>query len=116
MKYILLIVVVVNLISFVSCNPNSETSEKIVNAENVNPANVQMVKIEIEGMVCTGCENHINGDILKMEGVLSSKTSHEEGSSVVEFDKTKLKVDDIITTVNATGYEATGHQLVEKEI
>ena len=66
------------------------------------------LSLGIEGMTCTGCEEHVNSELSKVEGVASSKTSYEAGNSVVQFDPTKTKVDSIFAAIRQTGYMPTG--------
>ncbi len=111
---IFMILIFVMSITFTACNnTQNDNQTSSLTKEEVKPENLTKAQINIEGMVCTGCEEHINGDIMKMEGIVSSTTSHEKGESVVVFDKSQTSIDDILSTVNNTGYKATGHTIVD---
>ena len=61
----------------------------------------------VEGMTCTGCENHVESEVNKLDGILSVKASYEEGSTIVEYDSTKVTEELIIKAINGTGYKVT---------
>lgn len=82
--------------------PNAE-KEIIV----VNKANIEIVNIEIDGMTCNSCEEHINHSVNKLDGVLKMNSSYKNGSSQVEFDKSKTNIEEIEKTINSTGYTVT---------
>ena len=52
----------------------------------------KQISVNIEGMTCEGCENHINSEVLKVQGVLSSEASHKEKNAVIIFDTTKTNI------------------------
>lgn len=56
-------------------------------------------------MTCTGCEEHVNHEINKLNGIVRSKASYENGNAIVEFDKTKTNETEIEKAINATGYK-----------
>ena len=58
-------------------------------------------------MTCTGCEEHVNHEINKLNGIVRSKASYENGNAIVEFDKTKTNETEIEKAINATGYKVT---------
>jgi len=70
----------------------------------VNQTDIQSVKLNIEGMVCQGCETNINNSVNKIDGVIQVKSSYEKGTSVIEFDVTKTNVDDIKKVILSKGY------------
>ena len=65
---------------------------------------IKMVVFDVEGMTCTGCENHIIFEVEKLEGIKSVEASYETGTATVEFLTFKLKEEEIIETINKTGY------------
>lgn len=64
----------------------------------------QIVKQQVKGMSCTGCEAHVNQQIGKLAGVFSVSTSYEKGSAVVKYDSTKIKPKQILQAAKKTGY------------
>ncbi|NOY57851.1 MAG: mercuric transport protein MerTP [Calditrichaeota bacterium] len=75
------------------------------NAAVVSAANVQQVDLKIKGMTCTGCETKINQAVSKVSGVIKVKSNYKTGEAVVQFDKSKASVAEIVNAVNSSGYE-----------
>ncbi len=74
--------------------------------------NKQQIKVIIQGMTCKGCEEHVNNELSKVNGVLSYKTSYTSRSSVVTFDKSKVDVKTIEAAINKTGYTVKECKLI----
>ncbi len=72
-----------------------------------NNTHIQTVKLNVEGMVCSGCEENINHSVNKINGVTNVTTSFERGTSIVEFDTTKTNVDEIKKVIQSKGYLIT---------
>lgn len=70
----------------------------------VDKANIQTINIEIKGMTCASCEEHINHSVNQLDGIIYIKSSYENGNSVIEFDNSKTSIEEIKKSVNATGY------------
>jgi copper ion binding protein len=64
------------------------------------------VEIQIEGMTCNACQNHVDFAVNELSGIVSVKTSYENQNTVIEFDKTQTSVDQINKAINSTGYNA----------
>lgn len=67
-------------------------------------SNIQSVKISIDGMVCTGCEENINKTVSKLDGILKINTSHKTGVSDIEFDSSKTDIKEIENIIRSKGY------------
>ncbi len=65
--------------------------------------NIETIKLNIEGMTCSGCSSHIEKDINKIEGIKKSVVNHETNDGEFTFDKDKLSKNDVIEAVNAVG-------------
>ncbi len=74
--------------------------------------NRQQVKFTVQGMTCEGCEEHVNNELSKVNGVLTYKTSYANKSSLVTFDKSKVDVKTIEAAINKTGYTAKDYKLI----
>lgn len=74
----------------------------------IDKFNVGMIEFKISGMTCQSCEEHVNHEVNKLNGILSSKASYKEGNAVVEYDRTKTNVNEIEVVINSTGYKVTG--------
>lgn len=64
----------------------------------------ESVSINVSGMKCGGCENTVNKALEAMEGVLSVKASHLEKRVDVEFDPTKVELDEIEDAIADAGF------------
>lgn len=74
--------------------------------------NKQQAKFIIQGMTCEGCEEHVNNELSKVNGVLAYKTSYVSRSSLVTFDKTKVDIRTIESAINKTGYKVKSHDVI----
>jgi copper chaperone CopZ len=73
----------------------------------IDRAHFEIVDFNISGMTCTGCEEHISHAVNELHGIQSVNASYEYGCATVQFDNTKTNKDEIVKTINATGYKAT---------
>lgn len=74
--------------------------------------NKQQVKFTIQGMTCAGCEEHVNNELSKVNGVVAYKTSYATRSSLVTFDKSKVEVKTIEAAINKTGYKVKSYDFM----
>lgn len=70
----------------------------------VDNNNVHKIVIEIEGMTCDACEQHVDHAVNELSGIVGVTTSYAKGNSIVSFDITKTSTEEIETAVNSTGY------------
>lgn len=70
----------------------------------IDKNNIEQVKLSVEGMTCRGCEEHISSELSKVNGIIETKTSYKDGSSIVKFDRSITNIDTIVNAVNKTGY------------
>jgi copper chaperone CopZ len=70
----------------------------------VDKANIQTVNLEIKGMTCASCEEHINHSVNQLNGILNVKSSYENENAEIEFDNSKTTIEEIEKAVNSTGY------------
>lgn len=82
--------------------PKTEKQIKVT-----DKSNIQKVEFTVSGMTCASCEEHINHEINKLTGIISSNTLYENGKSVVEFDNSKTNISEIEKVINSTGYSVT---------
>lgn len=73
----------------------------------VNQSNIQKVEFTVNGMTCASCEEHVNHEVNKLKGIISSTVSYENEKAVVEFDNSKTNITDIEKAINSTGYSVT---------
>jgi len=73
----------------------------------VDESDIKTTEFKISGMTCASCEEHVNHEVNKLNGIISSKASYENGNAIIEFDKTKTNETDIEKAINSTGYKVT---------
>ncbi|SFC05162.1 Copper chaperone CopZ [Flagellimonas taeanensis] len=73
----------------------------------VDRSNIRTVEFSIDGMICAGCEAHVDHEVNKLPGIISSTASYEKGNAKIEFDASKTDIDEIEKAINATGYTVT---------
>ena len=73
----------------------------------VEKSNIQTVDFKINGMTCNSCAEHIDYEVNKQIGVISSTVSFEDGNAIIEFDSSRITTSDIERSINSTGYAVT---------
>ena len=71
----------------------------------VTETSIQQISLEIKGMTCAGCEEHVKYAVNQLEGVLQSEASYETGTAIIGYDQSMVSKDEIVAAVNKTGYE-----------
>jgi len=79
--------------------PDNKKETQLTSKENL-----EEIKIEIEGMTCTSCEQHIDYAVNELDGIISVKSSYENGNTIIQFDNTQISKEEIETGINETGY------------
>ena len=73
----------------------------------VDKSDIKTTEFEISGMTCASCEEHVNHEVNKLNGIVNSKASYENRNAIIEFDKTKANEAEIEKAINSTGYKVT---------
>ena len=60
---------------------------------------------QVEGMMCGHCEARVNKAVSALSGVSECKASAADGSVMVNFDETAVSQQDIVNTIEDTGYD-----------
>tara|TARA_R110002049_G_scaffold63572_1_gene168880 strand:- start:2067 stop:2678 length:612 start_codon:yes stop_codon:yes gene_type:complete len=102
--YVWLVAVFVAVMTLVSYYPQLFHQTKGNEVVIVNQRDIQSVKLDIEGMVCAGCEENINHSVNKLNGIFEIKTSHIKGTSEIKFDTTKTSASEIEEVIKSKGY------------
>lgn len=76
------------------------------------PSQKKQVRFTISGMSCAACEPHVNKELAKVPGVLSSETSYATKSSLVTFDPKRVDLKLIQAAILRTGYAVRGFEIV----
>ena len=82
----------------------SNTEKQII---VVDKSDIKTTEFKISGMTCASCEEHVNHEVNKLNGIVISKASYENGNAIIEFDKTKTNETEIEKAINSTGYKVT---------
>ena len=64
------------------------------------------IKLEIEGMHCTGCSNRLEKVLNNIEGVTSAQVNFNEKSAIVNFDEGKVTIEKIKENIEDAGFIA----------
>ena len=73
----------------------------------VDKSDIKTTEFKISGMTCASCEEHVNHEVNKLNGIVNSTVSYENGNAIVEFEKTKTNETEIEKAINSTGYKVT---------
>ena len=86
----------------------SDNKKEVIVADK---SNVESIKVEIQGMTCSSCEQHIDHSVNELEGILNIHSSYEKGNTEIQFDKTKTTIEKIEKAINSTGYTVNNTKL-----
>ena len=64
------------------------------------------VKLNIEGMHCTGCSIRLEKVLNNVDGVESAKVSLEEKKADIKYDETQVSEKELIEAVEDAGFKA----------
>jgi mercuric ion transport protein len=73
----------------------------------VGKSDIKKTEFKISGMTCASCEEHVNHEVNKLNGIVNSKASYENGNAIIEFDKSETNETEIEKAINSTGYKVT---------
>ncbi len=64
------------------------------------------VKLNIEGMHCTGCSTRLEKVLNNVDGVESAKVSLEEKIADIKYDETQVSEKELIEAIEDAGFKA----------
>ena len=64
------------------------------------------VKLNIEGMHCTGCSTRLEKVLNNVDGVEDEKVSLEEKKADIKYDETQVSEKELIEAVKDAGFKA----------
>lgn len=67
--------------------------------------NAKKINIDVIGMTCAACSSRVEKALLKREGVISAAVNLLANKATIEFDLDKVKPEELIKTIEKTGYE-----------
>ena len=82
--------------------PKSE-NKTIVNDQS----KIQTAEFKINGMTCSGCEEHVKQEVNKLTGIIQTTVSYENGNAIIEFDQAQTDTEEIEKAIKKTGYSVT---------
>ncbi|WKN45369.1 mercuric transport protein MerTP [Tunicatimonas pelagia] len=82
--------------------PNTDHQTVIVQASDL-----QETQFAVQGMTCTGCEEHVKHTALQLDGVIEAEASYEQGIAQIKFDPTLINIEAIDQAIE----EETGYQV-----
>ena len=83
------------------------TTEKKTTQVDKDKSKIQTAEFKITGMTCAACENHLSREINKVAGILNLKVSYANSNAIVEFDKSKINMEQVQKAIIATGYKVS---------
>ena len=63
------------------------------------------VKLNIEGLHCTGCSTRLEKVLNNVDGVESAKVSLEEKKADIKYDETQISEKELIEAVEDAGFK-----------
>ena len=66
---------------------------------------VKKIVLNVEGMSCAHCVSAVEGAVKNLSGVETVKVSLDNKSATVDFDETKLSVDNIKEAIEDQGFD-----------
>ena len=64
-------------------------------------------EFKINGMTCSGCEEHVKQEVNKLTGIIQTTVSYENGNAIIEFDQAQTDTEEIEKAIKKTGYSVT---------
>lgn len=80
----------------------------------VESNNISTVSFTIKGMSCKACETEVNNELHKVAGVIDAQTFYNKGTSIVKYDTSKARVDQLKNAISQTGYQVTDYKPLNK--
>lgn len=68
---------------------------------------IQKVEFKINGMTCSGCEEHVNHEVNQLTGIIKTTVSYENRNAIIEFDQAQTDIEEIEKAIEKTGYSVT---------
>jgi copper chaperone CopZ len=83
-------------------------SSSATKAPKADPNAVARIEVSINGMTCAGCEQKIQTEVAKMEGVKTVKAVCTVGKAFIDYNPTIADTALIRKTITGAGYAVTG--------
>ena len=78
---------------------------------NIHPSTSKRTVLKIQGMHCAGCVNSIQNFVSELNGINKVEVNLATEKAAIEFDPTKLKLDEIENAIAEIGYKVIYEKL-----
>ena len=75
---------------------------------------IRAVSLDIKGMTCSACANHIRAELEKVDGVQGAVVRYPEADARVELESSDVSDDELLEAVKRAGYQGSIH--IEEEV
>lgn len=65
-----------------------------------------MLTLKVDGMTCPTCSYRVSKALVGLPGVKKAEVSLERGQAVVEYEESKVTVDQMVEAIKQAGYSA----------
>ena len=93
------LILIVYILVAVSCSGNGKKAD-----ETEKNQKVSVIEVSIGGMSCTGCEQTIQNNVGKLEGIKSVKASYTTGMAMIEYFEGVADTTGIKEAISGSGY------------
>ncbi len=115
MKKLFCLLAIVTM-AFAACNRTSEeVSDEQAQKADINPENVVLIDMDVEGMTCTGCENTIKTGVSDLEGVVEVEASHVNAKTFVKVDTSLTSPEAISEKISSSGYKVQSTTILKED-
>lgn len=66
----------------------------------------KVIELIVTGMTCQGCADHVTTALAEKTGVIKTDVQFASNSATVKYDPSTVKPEDLIRTIEETGYKA----------
>jgi copper chaperone CopZ len=97
-RLIVLISLCFGMLIAVSCGGHKQE-------KSTDQGEASLIEVKIEGMTCTGCEQTIQRNVGKLEGIKSVKATFTDGRAVIEYFPGTVDTLKIKNAITGSGYK-----------
>ena len=73
-------------------------------SDPIAPENLRRAELRVEGMTCSGFEYNVCSGLELVDGVAGASADAKKGRAYVEYDVTRVSVEDLVAAVVQVGY------------
>lgn len=75
----------------------------------------KVIELKVTGMTCQGCADHVTSALSQKSGVIKSDVQFASNSATVTYDASVVEEEEIIQTIEETGYKAEAKTSKDKK-